>query len=310
VASFPVQIFEVGPRDGLQNESKILSLAQKIQFIRGLIGAGIRELELGAFVRRDKVPQMADTDLLYEKIRQGELDLKGAHAWALVPNRKGLERALKVDVDHIAVFTAATDSFAQKNIGMSIAQSILEFQAVISDAKKANTHKKKIKIRGYVSTAFGCPYEGKVPAKKALKVIEKLFDLGVDQVSIGDTIGMGTPKDVDLIMKPALKSWGAKNVAIHLHDTRGTALANALRAYELGTKNFDSSAGGLGGCPFAPGATGNLATEDLIYMFNGMGVKHGIDLEKLSKTSLELFTIMNRAPSSRYLQAFASQCKV
>jgi hydroxymethylglutaryl-CoA lyase len=306
VASSQVQIFEVGPRDGLQNESKTISLAQKIQFVQGLIAAGIREFELGAFVRPDKVPQMADTDLLYEKIQRGEFKLKDAHAWSLVPNRKGLERALKVGVTHIAVFTAATESFAQKNIGMSIAESLVEFKNVIKDAKKAQ---KKIKIRGYVSTAFGCPYEGKVSAKSALKVVEKLFDIGVDQVSIGDTIGTGTPKDVDLIMKPALKSWGAKKVAIHLHDTRGTALANALRAYEIGTRIFDSSAGGLGGCPFAPGATGNLATEDLIYMFNGMDIQHGIDLEKLCKTSLELCSIMNRAPSSRYLQAFASQCK-
>jgi hydroxymethylglutaryl-CoA lyase len=306
VASSQVQIFEVGPRDGLQNESKIISLSQKIQFVQGLITAGIRELELGAFVRPDKVPQMADTDILYGKIQKGELNLKGAHAWSLVPNRKGLERALKVGVSHIAVFTAATESFAQKNIGMSIEQSLSEFKSVVKDAKKAN---KKIKIRGYVSTAFGCPYEGKVPAKSALKVVGKLFDLGLDLVSIGDTIGTGTPKDVDLIMKPALKSWGSKNVAIHLHDTRGTALANALRAYEIGIRSFDSSAGGLGGCPFAPGATGNLATEDLIYMFNGMGIKHGINLENLCKTSLELCAVMNRAPSSRYLQAFASQCK-
>jgi hydroxymethylglutaryl-CoA lyase len=312
MANSAVQIFEVGPRDGLQNESKTLSLAQKIQFIQGLIAAGIREIELGAFVRPDKVPQMADTDILYEKIRQGELNLKSAHAWALVPNRKGLERALKAGVSHIAVFTAATESFARKNIGMSIEQSLSEFKGIVSEARAARDargKKIKIQVRGYVSTAFGCPFEGKVPPKNALKVVGKLFDLGVDQVSIGDTIGMGTPKDVDLIMKPALKSWGSKKVAIHLHDTRGTALANALRAYELGTRIFDSSAGGLGGCPFAPGATGNLATEDLLFMFNGMGVKHGIDLEKVCKASLAVSAVMNRPPSSRYLQAFASSYK-
>jgi hydroxymethylglutaryl-CoA lyase len=206
-------------------------------------------------------------------------------------------------VKQIAVFTAATESFAKANIGMSIGDSLKEFAQVVREAKKA-----KIQVRGYVSTAFGCPFEGKVAPKKALKVVEALADLGVSQVSIGDTIGVATPKDIDLVMKPALKLLGSKKVAGHFHDTRGTALANALRSIELGVRTLDSSAGGLGGCPFAPGATGNLATEDLVYMLDGMGEKTGIDLAKLCATSLELSRKMKRPISSRYLQAYAARC--
>jgi hydroxymethylglutaryl-CoA lyase len=214
-----------------------------------------------------------------------------------------MERAMKVGVTHVAVFTAATESFANKNIGMSIEQSLIGFKDLMKSRGS-----EKVKFRGYVSTAFGCPFEGKVAAKKALKVVERLFKVGVEQVSIGDTIGVGTPKEVDAIVKPALENWGAKKIALHFHDTRGTALANALRAYELGARNFDSSAGGLGGCPYAPGATGNLATEDLVYMLNGMGIKHGVDLDLLCKCSLALCRIMGRSISSRYLQSYAASC--
>jgi len=301
--SASINIFEVGPRDGLQNEKKILSTDDKAWFVAELIAAGVRDLELGAFVRTDKVPQMADTDQLYELVRTGALSLDGGRAWALVPNLKGLERAIQAGVKHIAVFTAATESFTKNNIGMTIDESFEVFGEVIREAKR-----KKIRVRGYVSTVFGCPFEGEVPPKKALKVIERLGDLGVEQVSIGDTIGVATPKGVEQIVKPSLKILGAKRTAVHFHDTRGTALANALRALELGVRTFDSSAGGLGGCPFAPGASGNLATEDLVYMMNGLGMKSGIDLKKLSETSLGLSSRMGRALSSRYLQAYAVQC--
>jgi hydroxymethylglutaryl-CoA lyase len=304
MANNSVSIFEVGARDGLQNEKRVVSTRQKLQFIDGLIRAGFKDLELGAFVRPDKVPQMADTDAMYRLIRAGKLKLEQARAWALVPNKRGLDRALRAGVSHIAVFTAATESFTKKNIGMSIERSLAEFETVISEGRKALGD--RFKIRAYVSTAFGCPFEGKVSPKAALHVIEKLADLGVDQISIGDTIGVATPADVDALMKPALKMLGVKKTAIHLHDTRGTALANALRAYELGIRVFDSSAGGLGGCPFAPGATGNLATEDLLYMFNGMGIQHGIDLDRLSEVSLNLNQVMKRPISSRYLQSVAA----
>lgn len=296
-----VQIFEVGPRDGLQNESRMVSLEDKLWFISGLIDAGVRDMEIGAFVRPDRVRQMADTDDIYRKVNSGEFSLGKARAWSLVPNLKGLERAQALKATRLAVFTAASESFTQKNIGMSIDQSLREFKAMIETAPK-------IKFRGYISTAFGCPFEGKIAPAKVLKVIERLARLGVEQISVGDTIGVGTPGQVDKIVKPALKMLGPKRLAVHFHDTRGTALANTLRSLEHGVRIVDSSAGGLGGCPFAPGATGNLATEDLVYMLDGLGMKSGVRLEKLASVSLEFARRMKRPISSRYLQAYAAAC--
>jgi hydroxymethylglutaryl-CoA lyase len=303
MASESVTVFEVGPRDGLQNEPRDVTFDDKLFLIRGLVSAGVRELELGAFVRPDRVPKMSDTETLFSKMNSKELDLGKARAWSLVPNRKGLARAIQAGAKQIAIFAAATDTFSEKNIGMPVADALKEYREVVREAKAA-----KLKVRGYVSTVFGCPYEGKVAPKKALRVIEKLADFGVFQVSIGDTIGVATPRGVDAVMKPAMKSLGRAAVAAHFHDTRGTALANALRAFELGVRTIDSSAGGLGGCPFAPGATGNLATEDLLYMLDGMGVRTGIDLQELCQVSLAFAKRINRPLSSRYLQAFASQC--
>jgi hydroxymethylglutaryl-CoA lyase len=286
----------------LQNEPKLVSFEDKIWFASSLLKAGITDFELGAFVRPDRVPQMADTDALYAAIRSKKLKLGKARAWSLVPNLKGLERAIAAGAKNIAVFTAATDSFTRRNIGMSVRDSLREFEEVIEQAKAHS-----IQVRGYVSTAFGCPFEGKVAPRKALKVIERLAALGVDQLSIGDTIGVATPNQMDQIMKPALDILGADRVAGHFHDTRGMALANALRSLELGVRILDSSAGGLGGCPFAPSATGNLPTEDLVYMLEGMGIPTGIQLEKLCETSLELARRMERPLSSRYLQSFAAK---
>jgi hydroxymethylglutaryl-CoA lyase len=299
-----VAIFEVGVRDGLQNESRSVSTSLKTKFIRDLVAAGVSDIELGAFVRADKVPQMSDTDVLYQQIRAKKLKLGRTRAWALVPNRRGLERALEAGVFRIAVFTAATDGFTKKNIGMSVAESLIEYREVIREAKKVS---RKIEVRGYVSTAFGCPYEGKVSPKKALAVAEKLAEIGADQISIGDTIGVATPRSVDAVMKPALLILGERYVAAHFHDTRGTALANALRSLELGVRTLDSSAGGLGGCPYAPGATGNLATEDLLYMLAGMGFSTGIHLPKLCDASLKLARAIRRPLTSRYLSAYASR---
>lgn len=299
-----IEVFEVGVRDGLQNESREVTTEEKIEFARDLIASGIRRIELGAFVRSDLVPQMADTEGVYEAVRTGRLRLGRAKAYALVPNLKGLERAIAAGAKGVAVFTAATETFAEKNIGMSIGESLRVFSEIVREAKRA-----KVEVRGYVSTAFGCPFEGKVSAKKAIRVVEKLAALGIDEISVGDTIGVATPRGVEEVMKPLLKSFGRKKkVAGHFHDTRGTALANALRAIELGVRILDSSAGGLGGCPFAPGATGNLATEDLVYMLDGMGVKTGIDLGKLSETSLAFLDKIGRPVSSRYLQAYRATC--
>ncbi|MBS1962833.1 MAG: hydroxymethylglutaryl-CoA lyase [Bdellovibrionales bacterium] len=304
-----IEVFEVGVRDGLQNEARAVRFEDKIRLAQGLIDAGVRRLELGAFVRPDLVPQMADTERVYGAVREGALKLGRAKAYALVPNRKGLDRAIAAGAKGIAVFTAATESFARKNIGMSIDESLAVFAEVVAEAKR-----KRIEVRGYVSTAFGCPFEGKVAPKKAIAVVERLAKLGIPEISVGDTIGVATPKGVVDVMAPLVtrferKSGKKTRIAGHFHDTRGTALANALAAMEVGVTILDSSAGGLGGCPFAPGATGNLATEDLVYLLDGMGIRSGIDLEKLSATSLAFSRLLGRPLSSRYLQAYASACE-
>ena len=294
-----VHIFEMGLRDGLQNESRSVRIEDKVFLAKGLVAAGVRELELGAFVKKEVIPQMGDTDELFQK--HGE-ELSAARLWGLVPNMKGLERAIESKAKAIAVFTGATESFTQRNIGISIGESISTFREIVKHAKQRG-----IISRGYLSTAFGCPYEGKVSAKRALKGIEQLLEIGVFQVSIGDTIGVATPKDVEDVIRPALQMYGDKKLAVHFHDTRGTALANTLRAMQLGVKTVDASVGGLGGCPFAPGATGNLATEDLVYMLEGMGASTGIKIEELRKVSFAFHKRINRAISSRYLLSYASQ---
>ena len=276
----------------------------KIRFSQDLIHAGIKEFELGAFVRKDRVPQMADSEILMAAVNEGKLKLNGARPWILIPNMKGLERAIASDVKNIAVFTAATDSFNKKNIGMTVERSLNELTVVVREALAHG-----MKVRGYVSTAFGCPFEGKVPPSQPRKVIARLMKMGVFQVSVGDTIGVATPRDVDSLVAPLLKTYGAQKIALHFHDTRGTALANALRSLEHGVRVLDASAGGLGGCPFAPGATGNLATEDLVYLLDGLGLKTGIDLNRLCQASLRLGTTMKRPLASRYLQAYKSAGK-
>jgi len=299
-----VTVFEVGPRDGLQNESREIPFGLKVSFVQGLVRAGLREIELGAFVRPDRVPRMADTDRLFADRRIRALASGRARFWSLVPNARGLERAAAAGARRIAVFTAASETFARKNIGMGIDESLAVFAGVARDARALG-----IEVRGYVSTVFGCPYEGKVSPRRGLRAVERLSEIGVSQASIGDTIGVATPAGVDAVMRPALRALGARRVAGHFHDTRGTALANALRALELGVTTLDSSAGGLGGCPYAPGATGNLATEDLVYMLEGLGVRTGVDLDELCRVSLDLSRRMGRAVTSRYLQAWASAAK-
>jgi hydroxymethylglutaryl-CoA lyase len=296
-----VRIFEMAPRDGLQNEPRPVSFADKLWLVNGLVDAGVRDLELGAFVRPDRVPQMADTDRIFAAVARGRLRLGRARAWSLVPNRTGLARAVAAGVRRIAVFTAASETFNKRNIGMSVADSLREYAAVVAEARARG-----IEVRGYVSTAFGCPYEGRVAPGRAIRVVEKLHQLGVFQVSVGDTIGVATPAGVDAVIRPLLKDFKNGRIAVHFHDTRGTALANTLRALELGVRDVDSSAGGLGGCPFAPGATGNLATEDLVYMLHGMGMRTGIDLDRLCRVSHAFARRIKRPLSSRYLQAFVS----
>jgi hydroxymethylglutaryl-CoA lyase len=308
-----ISVFEVGPRDGLQNEARKVKLEDKAWFISKLIEVGIKEIEIGAFVRRQRVPQMGDTEKLVSILRK-DTSFRRAHAWSLVPNLHGLERANACGLSRLAVFTAASETFNQHNIEMSIAESLKTISEIVKAAAQNSGQssgrgsQQKTEFRGYVSTAFGCPFEGKVSPRKALKVIERLAKLGIRQISIGDTIGVATPNQVDAVVGSALKMLGSERIAVHFHDTRGLALVNTLRALELGATQVDSSAGGLGGCPFAPGATGNLATEDLVYMLHGLGLKTGIDLDRLSDVSLEMARRMGRPVSSRYLSSYAAQC--
>jgi isopropylmalate/homocitrate/citramalate synthase len=287
------------PRDGLQNEKQELPLAAKVALIAGLRRAGLTQIEAGSFVRPDRVPQMRDTDRIFGEIQASVRQFAGATYWAVVPNRKGLERALASGAQAIGLITAVTESFNSKNIGMSVDESLTEIREILKQARRM-----KLKTRGYLSTVFGCPFEGPTPPRRAVDAANRLWDLGIDQISLGDTIGVATPKDVDRVLPRILDHAPIKKVAVHFHDTRGTALANTFRALEYGISNVDASSGGLGGCPFAPGAAGNLATEDLVYLLHGMGIHTGVDLPRLCDASLELSRVMGRPLSSRYLATY------
>lgn len=274
-----IQIVEVGPRDGLQNEKKILSLNQRFDLVQKLSDSGLQRIEIGAFVSKDWVPQMAESLDLVRKVLQaqarGELSKKTRFS-TLVPNARGMELAIESGIKEIAIFGASTESFSKKNINCSIAESFVRFRQV---AELAKTH--KIKVRGYLSTAFGCPYEGAADESRVVRLVRALFKLGVFEVSISDTIGVATPKQVESLLKKVKKVAPLSKIALHFHDTRGTALANVLMGYKMGVRVFDASIGGLGGCPYAKGASGNLATEDLLYMLDGMHIKHDGDNKKL-----------------------------
>ncbi|MBL7686209.1 MAG: hydroxymethylglutaryl-CoA lyase [Deltaproteobacteria bacterium] len=289
-----VTITEVGPRDGLQNEKVNLSTSQKVQFIDALTDAGFQSIEVTSFVNPKWVPQMGDAWEVYKKVHKK----KDVRYMALVPNATGMQKALTANVTSIAVFTAASESFTRKNINMSIEESLEAFKPVIDAAKSSN-----IWIRGYVSTCFSCPYEGKIDPQKVLEVSEKLLALGVHELSLGDTIGVATPLQVEELLGRFKRKIPFDKIALHFHDTRGTALANVLAGLQQGISKFDSSAGGLGGCPYAPGASGNLASEDLVYMLNEMGIETGIDLSKLVQASKQISKILGRALPSRYLQS-------
>jgi hydroxymethylglutaryl-CoA lyase len=289
-----VRIFEVGPRDGLQNEGQILPLAVKLQFIDLLKKAGHTNIEAGAFVRADRIPQMADTQELVNKLPIGG----GVNFWSLVPNERGFEEALNCGVKNIAIFTAASETFNQKNINTSIDGSFDRFRSFVPLAQKNG-----IKVRGYVSTAFGCPYEGKVNPKVVFKITERLLKVGCHEISIGDTIGVANPNQVHKLAPRLLKIAGAGKLSLHFHDTRGTALANILRGLEDGVRAFDSSSAGIGGCPYAPGASGNVATDDVLYMLDEMGIITGIDLKLQVKASEFIQKVLGRKLPSKYLQA-------
>jgi hydroxymethylglutaryl-CoA lyase len=289
-----VRVVEVGPRDGLQNEKVTIPTEAKIEYITALADSGLKVIEAGAFVSPKWVPQMADTAEVYREIPKDP----GIDFPVLVPNMKGLERAIEVGVKSIAIFTAASDTFNKRNINMTIDESFVNYAPVTARARAEG-----MRVRAYISTAFGCPYEGDVPAEKVLEVCARLLDLGCYEVSVGDTIGVGTPMQVQGVVGMLLQVIPASKLAMHFHDTRGTALANTLAALEMGIATFDASSGGLGGCPFAPGASGNLATEDLIYMLDHMGIETGVALDRLVAASSIVGPYLDHPLPGRYLQA-------
>jgi hydroxymethylglutaryl-CoA lyase len=292
-----VRVVEVGPRDGLQNEKGVVTTADKIQFVDLLSAAGYAVIEATSFVSPQAVPQLADAG----EVLQGITRRLGTRYAALVPNRTGMERALAAGVDEVAVFTGASETFVQHNINTSIAGSIERFTPVVEMARAAG-----VRVRGYISTAFGCPYEGTVAPEAVMRVAERLLALDVAELSIGDTIGIATPNQVVEVTERLLKVAPVERLAMHFHDTRGTALANVLAALQLGIAIFDSSAGGLGGCPYAPGASGNLATEDLLYLLHGLSIETGVDLEQVVTASAFLAGVRRQAPSSKYYAAAVS----
>lgn len=294
-----VQIVEVGPRDGLQNEKKMLSVEARVAFVRRLAEAGLKRIEVGAFVSPKWVPQMEGSEqviqALFERRNEFPKDIQFS---ALVPNVKGMTDALKTPIPEVAIFGASTESFSKRNINCTVAESLERFKEVCRLAKK---HKRK--VRGYLSVAFGCPYEGEVSERRVIELVKAYLKLGVYEISIGDTIGVATPLQVRSLLKQLKKSVPIKKIALHLHDTRGTALANVLAGMEMGVRVFDSSFGGLGGCPYARGASGNLATEDLVYMLEGMGFKTGVDLNKLISYGPQMTTAIGHKLPSKTLEA-------
>lgn len=296
IAVEQVHVVEVGPRDGLQNEKAIIPTETKVEFITALSDAGLRTIEAGSFVHPKWVPQMADSAEVFRLIPKDP----GVDFPVLVPNLKGLERALEAGVRSIAIFTAASETFNKRNINMTIDESFQTYAPVVQRALDDG-----LRVRGYVSCALGCPYEGPIEPEKVLEVTARLLDLGCSEVSIGDTIGVGTPLQVQGLIGLMLQVIPASRMAMHFHDTRGVALANTLAALEMGITTFDASAGGLGGCPFAPGASGNLATEDLVYMLNGLGIETGVDLPRLVLASSIIAPYLDHPLPGKYVQSCA-----
>jgi hydroxymethylglutaryl-CoA lyase len=289
-----VSIYEVSPRDGLQNEARPVPVQQKKRLILALIAAGLTRIELTSFVSPRWVPQLADAEELASELEVPE----GVTLSALCPNAKGFERARSVSLKEIAVFMSASETHNKKNTNKTIEESFRAFSEVVPPALAEN-----MRVRAYVSTVWGCPYEGEVDPKRALDITHRLLELGCYQVSLGDTIGVGTPLQTQRICRLFLAEIPTEKLALHLHDTRGTALSNALIGLELGIRDFDASVAGLGGCPYAPGAAGNLATEDLVYMLHGMGIETGVDLEKLIEAGRIAEAVVGRRLPGKVHQA-------
>jgi hydroxymethylglutaryl-CoA lyase len=289
-----ISLYEVGPRDGLQNETAKLTVDAKLRLIEALARTGLARIEIGSFVRPDWIPQLADTDELSRKLPPSP----GVRYAALVPNRTGLDRAVAAGVREVAVFMSSSETHNQKNTNKSIAQSLAHFSEVVPVAKA-----KGLFVRAYLSTVWGCPYEGKVDPARALQISKTLRGYGVDELSLGDTIGIGNPKQTRELSQLFLAEFPAPMLAFHLHDTHGTALANCLAAMDAGIRTFDTSIGGMGGCPYAPGAAGNLATEDLASMLIDMGIETGVDLARLLDVGALAQELVGRKLPGRRLQA-------
>ena len=290
-----VRIYEVGPRDGLQNESTAISLETKRGLIERLVAAGLREIEATSFVSPKAIPQLADADALLPSLPAAA----GVRYPVLVPNERGVARAEAAGATALAVFTAATDAFTQHNIGMTVDESLVAFEPVLQRAADLGWWR-----RGYVSTALGCPYTGAVDPHQAVGVATRLLELGVDEVCFGDTIGVGVPTQVAALTDAATEAGiELRQIAYHFHDTRGTALANVVAGLEGGVRTFDSSTGGTGGCPYAPGAAGNLATEDLVYLLDAAGYEHGVDLERVLDAARFITAALGKPLSTKVGQA-------
>jgi hydroxymethylglutaryl-CoA lyase len=291
-----VKIVEVGARDGLQNEKTIISLADKLTLIEELGVAGLKVIEAGSFVSPKWVPQMADSAQVFASLPRKT----GVTYTALTPNMKGFEAALVSGADEVAIFGAASESFSQKNINCSIAESLQRFEPVIA-AAKAN----HIKVRGYVSCILGCPYEGDIASQKVAEVSKQLLEMGCYEISLGDTIGVGTPSKTAEMLEAVLSYIPVNQLAVHFHDTYGQSLANILIALQYGISVIDSAVAGLGGCPYAKGASGNVATEDVVYMLDGMGIETGVDIDLLAKAGQNIMRALGRKPQSKVAQVLA-----
>ncbi|MBU8905417.1 hydroxymethylglutaryl-CoA lyase [Desertibacillus haloalkaliphilus] len=298
--NFPTKamIKEVGPRDGLQNENRFIKTEDKIAWINQLSDSGLSYIEVSSFVNPKWIPALADA----LDVAKGITRREGVTYAALVPNQKGLERALEAKIDEVSVFMSASETHNQKNINKSIEETLPILKDVVTDGIKAGKT-----TRGYISTVFGCPYENVVDVEQVVRVSEQLFEIGIDELSLGDTIGVANPSQVQDVLDVLLKRFPADKLAMHFHDTRGTAMANIVASLDMGITTFDSSIGGLGGCPYAPGASGNLATDDLVYMLDGMGITTGVDLEKLMSAARFIEGKMGKSLPSHHLQVAAEK---
>ncbi|MDB4967172.1 MAG: pyruvate carboxyltransferase [Myxococcales bacterium] len=289
-----VTIYEVGPRDGLQNEARPIATSDKIAMIDALTATGLERIEITSFVNPKWIPQLADATEVARGIHRKD----GVVYSCLVPNKKGLEKALDAGMKEVAVFLSASETHNKKNVNKTIAETLTAFEEVIDPAREAG-----VRVRAYVSTVYGCPYEGKVDPAKVVALVGELRKRGVYQISLGDTIGVATPLQVKSVLEQVIAVAPLAELAVHFHDTRGTALANVLVAVGMGIATVDSAVGGLGGCPYAPGASGNLATEDVVYMLEGMGIETGVDLDALVACAAKLSAVVGHEMPSKYTKA-------